>query len=445
MPENKKGTFRDLFKSFKYAKSANKLLVALIAVIWFNLLNYIFFGDSLIIPHIYEAIRSAFSFTSQLDLPAAFTALTDILHAMVPKMPEGWTLAGKIGLLTAFYLAVWVPVAFLFGIITRITAVEIARDEKISLKEAIAFSARKYFAFFLPIILVFAAFLLLGLCFNLVIGLVGYIPFVGEILVPLIGFPISLVISFVAVMILTFGLLGFPLMGPVIAVEGQDSFDAISRSYHYSVQRLGKHLSYIVLLLLFLFPCVWFCDVVILRNVENVSLAAFQAIPIGENELTPVDGAPAAEETEKIAKYNRMKLAFYNTWPYQANYSLKVMDRRGKEEVRTATDKEQLDKLLADLKKTNYSVKSVSKINLSAGESAGGFILAIWLKGLRYLVGAFILSFLLSGATIIYYTLRKQIDGAEFDEVYIEGEDEEFEFGEIEDLLGNNDDESSSS
>ena len=63
----------------------------------------------------------------------------------------------------------------------------------------------------------------------------------------------------------------------------------------------------------------------------------------------------------------------------------------------------------------------VREIPLSTGESIGGFILVGWLKAMRYLVGAFVLCFFLTGSTIIYYVLRKQIDGAEMDEVFIEG------------------------
>ena len=72
----------------------------------------------------------------------------------------------------------------------------------------------------------------------------------------------------------------------------------------------------------------------------------------------------------------------------------------------------------------------IVKIELESHEEVGGFILGVWLKGLYYLSGAFVISFFFTGSTIIYYILRKQIDGAELDEVYIEGEEEEFEFGE---------------
>ena len=67
----------------------------------------------------------------------------------------------------------------------------------------------------------------------------------------------------------------------------------------------------------------------------------------------------------------------------------------------------------------------IADINLSGSEEVGAFILGIWLKGLRYIVGAFAISFFFTGCTIIYFVLRKQIDGAETDEIYyMEGEEE---------------------
>ena len=116
--------------------------------------------------------------------------------------------------------------------------------------------------------LVIAVFLLVGVGFNLVIGLVGYIPFVGEILVPVL-YPIAIIFGLLAVVTIVFGILGFPLMAPTIAVEGQDAFDALSRSYHYSVQRLGKYLICLILLFLFMVPCTWFMNTVIIDKIEK--------------------------------------------------------------------------------------------------------------------------------------------------------------------------------
>lgn len=441
MAEEKKGSWSDVFKTFKYAISPQKLLVALIGLVVFNLLGIAFFQQESILPNASAHLSNAFAHAagngqtvvkevvadetgvirtvenvkaeSGVNLIRSFDELTKVFQSFLPGPPAGapaaecgWHYA-RVGL---FYLCVWIVFAGIVGVITRISAVQVARDENIGLKEAFKFSMRKYPSYFAPPVLVVMAFAILGVLLNFIIGLLNLVPVVGPTLFALL-FPLALIISLAAVVVMVFGILGSPLMGPAIGVEGQDTFDALSRAYHYSIQRLGRYVLYAIVLLFFMSVSVWFVKTFIIGKIDFVTS---RAIPLAGLGTDRKDQSPdkADAQAEGVGRFERMSQAYRVTWPLRANY---IVERGG-------------SKMLVVNKEAGDRVKA--EIKLDADEEVGGFILGIWLKGLRYLVGAFAISFFFTGSTIIYYVLRKQIDGAEMDEVFMEGEEEEFEFAE---------------
>ena len=142
-------------------------------------------------------------------------------------------------ILAAWALAVW---AILGGAIARIAAVHVARDEKISIRQALRFSWGKSLSFIfaplIPLIIILAAGVIVAIG-----GMLMYIPFLGPILVGLL-FILALLAGFVMTLVGTGTVGGFNLMYPTIAVEGSDSFDAISRSFSYVFGRPWKKLFY---------------------------------------------------------------------------------------------------------------------------------------------------------------------------------------------------------
>ncbi len=117
------------------------------------------------------------------------------------------------------------------GAMARIAALEFCRQERISIGQALSFSCSKALSFFsaplIPILLSVAAGVMIALS-----GLLGSIPFVGDVLlVLLIG--ITILIG-MGIAFLLIGLLaGAGLMYPTIAVEGSDSFDSMGRTFSY--------------------------------------------------------------------------------------------------------------------------------------------------------------------------------------------------------------------
>lgn len=138
----------------------------------------------------------------------------------------------------AFLLLCGIWVALVWGVfggaITRVAAMGLGREERISLKSALNFSLKAWKSYFFsplfPILGVLAAVLLLtlaGLLFQ-----VGVFQALGGVL-----WIIPLLMGVAMATLLVGALFGWPLMWPALSSEGTDSFDALSRSYDYVTHR----------------------------------------------------------------------------------------------------------------------------------------------------------------------------------------------------------------
>jgi hypothetical protein len=272
-----------------------------------------------------------------------------------------------------FFLIVW---AIFGGAIARIAAVHVAREEKISIRAALKFSFAKLLSFvFAPLIPIL---IILGIgLFVFLGGLIGSIPGIGPILLGALFF-LALAAGFVMTLVLLGLIGGFNLMYPTIAVEGSDSFDAISRSFSYLYARPWKMafytavaLVYGALTFLFVRFFIWltlglthrFVDAGMMKTAYNGADAWREMWPFGQ----------AADAT-----------SFWSL-PYDVNF-----------------------------------------LALGPGEAAGAWLVAIWVYLLIGLLGAFAISFYFSANTIIYYLMRREVDATEMDDVYVEQLDEEF-------------------
>ena len=164
-------------------------------------------------------------------------------------LPVAKVISPGVSSLTRFYLllvivwnlAVW---AFFGGVITRLAAVQLANKGPITFRQAIRYVAARYLNYLCaPLIpLAIIAVCVLGL---IVYGVLGLIPFLGDIVVFGVGLP--LVIAAGAVMaVFLVGLVGYPLMYTTLSAEGDssDTFDALSRSINYVYQAPWQYIWY---------------------------------------------------------------------------------------------------------------------------------------------------------------------------------------------------------
>jgi hypothetical protein len=153
----------------------------------------------------------------------------------------------------AYYLfgGVWNVVvwSFLAGAITRIAAVQLGREERFGLREALSHAGKNFgwylvapFFPMLGIVLTVLPMALLGLLMRTAVGAA-----LGGLLWILV------LIGGLIIAILLLGLLfGWPLMWPTISSEEScDAFEAFSRSYSYTFQRPLHYLFYTVVVVLF--------------------------------------------------------------------------------------------------------------------------------------------------------------------------------------------------
>jgi hypothetical protein len=157
-------------------------------------------------------------------------ALCDPVTCCIAFQKLAFLAAGGIVL-----LFIW---SFFGGAIARIAALDFARNERPQIGQATAFAAGKFGSFFWsPVVpLIFVAVLLL--C-NVLLGLVGRIPVVGPIILGLC-YVLAVLSAFLVVLLLIGTTFGCIFMWPTIAMEGTDSFDAISRSFNYLYARPWK-------------------------------------------------------------------------------------------------------------------------------------------------------------------------------------------------------------
>jgi hypothetical protein len=132
------------------------------------------------------------------------------------------------------------------GAIARIAVVQVARAERVGIGEALRFAGQKWLPLVgTPLSPLLGIMFFTALCagFGLLYRLPGSL---GAILAGTFAiFPLlaGLVMSIVLISLA----LGWPLMAATIAAEGEDGFDALSRSFAYVNQRPLRYAAYIAL------------------------------------------------------------------------------------------------------------------------------------------------------------------------------------------------------
>lgn len=161
----------------------------------------------------------------------------------------GLSLTGVIAGVSGLFIApVWLfamhpGYAILFGILAlaiwslfggaccRVAALRATRDERIGMGEALTFAKGRFLNFFFAPLMPLLVILGIGL-FLFLGGLIGWIPWFGEVIVGLLFFLVILA-GFALAFVIIGAAAGGSLTFPTVAVEGSDAFDAFSRTYSY--------------------------------------------------------------------------------------------------------------------------------------------------------------------------------------------------------------------
>jgi hypothetical protein len=258
------------------------------------------------------------------------------------------------------------------GAISRIAAVHVARDEKLSIRSALMFSGGKFLSFLfapiIPLIIVVA----IGLLITVGSALAN-IPFFGPVFVGAIFF-LALVAAFVMTLVLLGLVGGFNLMFPTVAVEGSDSFDAISRSFSYLYARPWRLAFYTIVSVIYGTACYLFVRLFIfLMLVLAHRFGGLAVVTTSSDSTAPL---------------------WSSLWP--------------------------------DPSITGRLSYDIDNISLTFAQEIGARLIWLWVHFVIAILGAFAVSFYLSASTIIYYLMRREVDATDLDDVYLEQTEDEF-------------------
>ena len=259
------------------------------------------------------------------------------------------------------------------GMISRMTALQLGRDERSTIKEAFKYAIR-YWGKYLssPLFPMFTLFILFGMIAvpALMMG-TG----VGT-LIASIGWGMVLIFSFLATILIVGLLVCWPLMWATISVEASDSFDAMSRSYGYLFQR-PFHFGFYTILATILgiigwWFVQWFGSILLFFSVWSASWGA------GNSQIQSViNDAPTSIQT--LAQ------------PMGA-----------------------------------FSTQAAS---LEGVGDVGAIIISYWMGLIFVMVLGYAPSYFWTVATAIYLLLRHDVDDTDLDEVYVDQDDEDDTFG----------------
>jgi hypothetical protein len=341
----------DIFASFRVALDPKKMLLGFVGALL-----------SVVI-----VLAVLFAFQSRKGFPEGFASTAELIvdpcqhyktysHVVLSHLNPhnfGFREMGFLALTGILLLLVW---SYFGGAILRSAAVEFCKDDRVDLKDATTFARKKFSSFFwAPIVpLIGIAFFMFWIWLG---GIAGRIPFAGPIVVGLF-FCLALLAGFLILLIAIGSAFGSALMGPTIATEGTDAFDAISRAFSYVYGRPWRFVWYLLVGSAYSIVCIAF-------------VAAFSYAMIKVALLVGAYG---------------MGEGFRN--------------------IQTFLD-------------TNTQARDVTTAQRICAILMKAAIIFVW-----GMVGGFAVSMKCSIITAIYCLLRKDVDGTDMTEVYVEEEEE---------------------
>jgi hypothetical protein len=293
------------------------------------------------------------------------------------------------------------------GAITRIAAVEIARNDSVGLFEALRYTFKRFVYYItaplFPLGVVF--FVLVGLA---IFGLLYMIPAVGDVLIAGLGWPLALIGGLIMAVALV-GLISWPLMSATISAEGSDSWEAVSRAYSYLINRPWQ--------------CVWYSVVAIAYGGVIVFFIGFMS------SLAVYLAKWGVSQTPFIQMAGRDPSFLFVYAPTSFGWRellLEGTEVNGAEVVASRTSRVSETGIVGGISRSNrISAENYAAYynTLKWYNKLGAGLVAFWL-GLVFLgVLGFGYAYFWVASTIIYMLLRRSMDAAEMDEVYFE-EDE---------------------
>ncbi len=307
------------------------------------------------------AVDSVFAF----DIPGVVKNIADYFKAVE------WALRYHLVYCIIFFVIKLAVISIAGGAICRIAALQFSRGEKPGLTEALRFSTKRFTSFFTAPLVPVGIIIFIGL-FIFLLGLIGNIPWAGELLMGIFML-LALIAGALIAVVLIGALAGFNLMFPAVAYDGSDCFDAISRSFSYVYAKPWRMGFYTAIAAVYGAICYTF-------------VRFFTFLLLGVTHRTLQLGV-LVENSKEVDKLTAI-------WPKP-----EFMNLLGSANIAT----------------TNWA------------ESLAAFLVLLCLLGVVGLVVSFIISFYFSANTIIYSLMRNKVDNTALEDIYKYNDEVEIE------------------
>ena len=331
----------------------------------------------------------------------------------VERKPNHWAALGYSVVFALLFISIW---SYFGGAIARIAAYEIAKDgERIETRKALQFSRKKFWSFFWAPLICVIGLLFFAMC-NWAGGFVGKLLDFVYVGAPLVAFllPLALLSGFIMTLILVGTFTGMPLFAPAVAAEGTDSFDAVSRGFSYVYSRPWHYLWYQAVSSVYGYICIGF---VIIFAITMCHLG----LKTGELGFE-VCGAWVPDKTKDANAKSAFHEVADSSWGLILSKEHRDCSRYSWELSSIASAPHPYGRLMVI---SNQIVKpTYGKHPLSGDHNIAAFMITLWLAITLGLALGYVVSYFISQQTMIYYILRKKVDGIEMNEVFEEAEEE---------------------
>jgi hypothetical protein len=276
------------------------------------------------------------------------------------------------------------------GAIARITVMYQTRKEQIEAFEAFRFARKRLLSYvgapLFPLGIAFACLVLV-----MIMGLFYMIPYLGDIVVAGLGWFLFVALG-AGMAVLLIGLVAWPMMPAIISTEGRDAWESFSRAYAYLFSKPWQYIWYALVAISY--------GAVLIFFVNFLGSFSFYLSKWSINQ------------TPGVVYFDRQPNFLFIYAPTTFGYRDLLLDGA---EVKS--------KAVVQGGKINRTVFEEFVESLSFHNKVGAVLVSFWLGVILLVIIGFGYAYFWTASTLIYLLLRRQIDTAEVDEVFLDDED----------------------
>ena len=357
-------------------------------------------------------VISRLATANKVDLPGAFLGWFVGLFRGFPLGPELgeffdniYGISGGANTLEIVVGGVWFfAVWSFFGLaIRRIISLRIARDEGLSLREAVGFAFKNWVTMLLAPVIIGLAAGLFWLC-NMLAGLLMSIPVLGAILSILLV-PLTVLSTLLLLLIVVGGVFGFPLVGAAAAWERNGSLDAISRAFTYVFARPLQYWLNFFLILTFTAIIIFVGNGFVLALTRSVDAGVVSEQLSVTIDAPPRGGVVGESDWSELSEDAQKKAITYEE---KSGYT-------GRASLEGRGDRASKAKPFALNWDTVYFAPFMQKLPV--------FMFWVFLNLIVIGVSGFAIMWFLGASSCLYADLRADVDGTEEDEIHTDEDD----------------------